>query len=178
MATSQFASLSEPRTSAVLLLHRRNVRIPLVLLFHANILQRIKIYTSWIYTGRPLISCEGRGGRIRRGSDRGTFFRRILDWRRYFWSVGEVCFFGTYLKKRKNFFQYVVECFFFRRWQISRIDLYGSIFFFFISLCVMYNRRMRAGRRIIFVMSSRWWIVLSNYLSIECLGKQVCYRRR
>lgn len=51
-------------------------------------------------------------------------------------------------------------------------------FFFFISLCVMYNRRMRAGRRIIFVMSSRWWIVLSNYLSIECLGKQVCYRRR
>lgn len=51
-------------------------------------------------------------------------------------------------------------------------------FFFFISLCVMYNRRMRAGKRIIFVMSSRWWIVLSNYLSIECLGKQVCYRRR
>lgn len=107
------------------------------------------------------------------GPSSGGFWRR-----RYFWSVGEVCFFGTYLKKRKNFFQYVVECFFFRRWQISRIDLYGSIFFFFISLCVMYNRRMRAGKRIIFVMSSRWWIVLSNYLSIECLGKQVCYRRR
>lgn len=60
------------------------------------------------------------------GPSSGGFWRR-----RYFWSVGEVCFFGTYLKKRKNFFQYVVECFFFRRWQISRIDLYGSIFFFF-----------------------------------------------
>lgn len=44
------------------------------------------------------------------GPSSGGFWRR-----RYFWSVGEVCFFGTYLKKRKNFFQYVVECFFFRK---------------------------------------------------------------
>lgn len=124
---------------------------------------------------------EGRGGRIRRGSDRGTFFRRILDWRRYFWSIvfGVKCvFLERILKKGKIFFN--------TWWSVSSfgddkflesifMDLF---FFFFISLCVMYNRRMRAGRRIIFVMSSRWWIVLSNYLSIECLGKQVCYRRR
>lgn len=180
MATSQFASLSEPRTSAVLLLHRRNVRIPLVLLFHANILQRIKIYTSWIYTGRPLISCEGRGGE-------GEFAEDPIEGPSSggFWTGEDISgalvkcvFLERILKKGKIFFN--------TWWSVSSfgddkflesifMDLF---FFFFISLCVMYNRRMRAGRRIIFVMSSRWWIVLSNYLSIECLGKQVCYRRR
>lgn len=113
--------------------------------FSTRILQRIKIYTSWICIGRPLISCEGRGGEGEfaedpiEGPSSGGFWTGedisgvlCLGWSVFF-------LLGTYLKKRKNFFQYVVECFFFRRWQISRIDLYGSIFFFLYrcALCII-----------------------------------------